>query len=338
MAGCRFAAEHVMKPSRIAAFLMLGAAPLLAMGANLRAATPSPRTHTYKQVDGLGIKADVFSPVDVNGPIPAIVFIHGGSLINGSRTSVARWRLLQPLLDAGVAVVSIDYRLAPETKLPAIVADVEDAIRWVRKGGAVQPAIDPRRIGICGVSAGGYLALTMGYRIEPAVRVIVAEMGYGDLVGAWQQQPSRHRPHYDDSNLTAEEAWRQVAGRAVSNGSDRQGDGSAFNDFIRRTAQWPKAISGWDPRRDAEKFAPYLPLRNVTSSYPPTFLLHGRSDTDVPFEQAELMAAELARHRVEHRLVGLRNTEHGHRGADPAELQAAYDAALAFIVQRLSPK
>ena len=76
---------------------------------------------------------------------------------------------------------------------------------------------------------------------------------------------------------------------------DGAGDGSAFNDFIRRSAQWPQAIAGWDPRTEADKFLPYLPVRQVTPGYPPTFLIHGMVDTDVPFTQPQQMAAEFAR-------------------------------------------
>lgn len=39
------------------------------------------------------------------------------------------------VLDEGYALVSIDYRLAPETKLPALIEDIEDAFRWLRQEG-----------------------------------------------------------------------------------------------------------------------------------------------------------------------------------------------------------
>ena len=52
-------------------------------------------------------------------------------------------------------VVSIDYRLAPETKLPAIVEDVQDACRWVRERGPKLFRIAPERLAVMGGSAGG---------------------------------------------------------------------------------------------------------------------------------------------------------------------------------------
>ena len=62
--------------------------------------------------------------------------------------------LMDRLIEAGFAVVSIDYRLAPETKLPAIVADVEDAFEWIRGQGPDLFRADPDRIAVLGSSAG----------------------------------------------------------------------------------------------------------------------------------------------------------------------------------------
>ena len=72
------------------------------------------------------------------------------------------------LLDAGYIVVSIDYRIAPETKLPEIVTDVEDAFGWVHEHGSELFNADTRRLVVIGTSAGGYLAMMMGYRAQPA--------------------------------------------------------------------------------------------------------------------------------------------------------------------------
>lgn len=60
------------------------------------------------------------------------MWIHGGALIFGSRATIPADEN-DLFLRAGYITVSIDYRLAPETKLPAILEDVEDAYRWVRE-------------------------------------------------------------------------------------------------------------------------------------------------------------------------------------------------------------
>ena len=129
--------------------------------------------------------------------------------------------------------------------------------------------------------------------------------------------------------------WRQVSGPPIANDHDRPGDGSAFNDFIRRSAQWPKTISGWDPRTEAPKYEPYLPLRNVTPEFPPTFLIHGEKDTDVPATQPQAMLAELTRNGVESKLILLPDSEHGFRGGDTAVTAAARAEAVQFILKHL---
>jgi acetyl esterase/lipase len=302
----------------------------------LRGADASTKTHAYKRVDGLDIHADVHLPTVGVAPRPVVVYLHGGSLINGRRQTVEKWQPLPALLAAGVIVVSLDYRLAPETKLPGIVADVEDGFRWVRGQGPELFGADPQRVAVAGSSAGGYLALVAASRV-PGLRAVMAEMSYGDLLAEWQMRPSVHRPHYDDSHLSEAEAWRQVSGPPVVNVRDRVGDGGAFNDFIRRTAQWPKAVTGWDPRTEAERYTPYVPVKQVTAAHPPTFLLHGRNDSDVPFSQPEAMAAEFARHGVKHRLIGIEGAEHGWRGVPSETVAARQREGTEFLLEQLLP-
>src|SRR5258708_16420235 len=92
--------------------------------------------------------------------------------------------LRDKLVNAGYVVVSIDYRLAPETKLPAILEDVEDACKWVRDKGPGLAHIDPKRIAVMGGSAGGYLTLTAGFRANPPPQALVSFWGHVDLAGA----------------------------------------------------------------------------------------------------------------------------------------------------------
>ena len=110
-----------------------------------------------------------------------------------------------------------------------------------------------------------------------------------------------------------------------------------LNDFIRRTAQWPKAVTGWDPRTEAERYTPYVPVKQVTAAHPPTFLLHGRNDSDVPFSQPEAMAAEFARHGVKHRLIGIEGAEHGWRGVPSETVAARQREGTEFLLEQLLP-
>src|SRR6185437_10674657 len=136
------------------------------------------------------------------------------ALIVGSRNSVPR-----PLRDLcraeGYALVSLDYRLAPEVKLPAIIEDVQDAFRWLREEGPKRLHIDPDRVVVSGGSAGGYLTLMTGFVVKPRPRALVAYWGYGDVDGDWYTKPSEH--YRKQVPLVAkEEAYRAVRGSVLT--------------------------------------------------------------------------------------------------------------------------
>ena len=284
-------------------------------------------TYTYKKVGALEIKADVYGGDAVARPV--VVWIHGGALIMGHRAWIDR-RVEEMMLDAGYLIVSIDYRLAPETKLPGIIEDLEDAFNWTRQKGPKLFHADPSRIAVMGGSAGGYLTLTSGYRVKPRPRVLVSFWGYGDLVGEWYSQPSPH-PRHHRVETSREEAFKQVSGPPISDERDRNGSGEVFYQYCRQHGLWPKEVTGWDPHRDVAKFVPYMPLRNVTEDYPPTMLIHGTNDTDVPYQQSVMMAEEFRKRGVEHELITIPGGEHGLEGGDPKLIEAAYASALAFV-------
>src|SRR6185503_6440081 len=133
---------------------------------NLHAAEQFEKeTVVYKKAGSLGIKADVYHYSDAKVR-PVVVSLHGGALIMGHRESFSG-PVKKFALTNGYVVVSFDYRLAPETKLPEIIADIEDAFRWLRREGVKRFKIDPDRIAVTGGSAGGYLTLVTGHRVEP---------------------------------------------------------------------------------------------------------------------------------------------------------------------------
>lgn len=285
------------------------------------------QTFTYKTVGNLEIKADVHR-ADDDTVRPVVVWIHGGALIMGNRSGLNRVTTM--MLSAGYAVVSIDYRLAPETRLPAIIEDLEDAFTWVRTEGPALFDIEPSRIAVIGASAGGYLTLTSGFRAQPRPTVLVSFFGYGDLVGDWYSQPSHHARH-NRVRITEDEAQLQMGGPPVSDSRDRVGDGGLLYNYSRQQGTWPEVVSGWDPHTEAEKFYPFMPVQNMTQDYPPTMLIHGTSDTDVPYEQSVMMAEQFNRHGVPHELVTIPGAEHGLADGDPQLIDRAYDDALAWI-------
>lgn len=103
-----------------------------------------------------------------DGPLPVLVYYHGGGFVFSSVEAVDRLvRLIANEADA--VVVSVDYRLAPEHPFPAPQDDAEDAFLWVREH-AAEFGGDPARIGVGGDSAGGQLALAVSLRQRAANR------------------------------------------------------------------------------------------------------------------------------------------------------------------------
>jgi len=290
-------------------------------------------TYTFKTVNGLEIKADVHRPDD-RPARPAVLWIHGGALIGGNRTNITR-QVKEAFLDAGYALVSIDYRLAPETKLPEILADVRDAYAWLRDRGKTLLNVNAERLAVLGGSAGGYLTLMTGFCVSPRPAALVSLWGYGDIVGDWYSRPSEH--YLKQPRVSKEEAWRGVSGPPTTDGN---ADGKArmrFYLYCRQQGLWPNEVSGFDPAADARAFDAYCPVRNVSAEYPPTLLIHGTNDTDVPYEQSVLMDRELTRHHVEHSFITVPRAGHGIGDGDPKLVADAYAAILPFVEKHLRP-
>src|SRR5947209_4014031 len=107
-------------------------------------------TYVYKTVGETKVHADVYRANDAKLR-PVVVWLHGGALIVGSRTGVPE-QLLNLCRQEGYVLVSFDYRLAPEVKLPEIIDDVKDAFRWLRDQGPKTLSIDPDRMVVAGGS------------------------------------------------------------------------------------------------------------------------------------------------------------------------------------------
>lgn len=301
---------------------------------SLQAAEPSVQeeTFTYKKVGDLEIKADIYR-LDDQQKRPVVVEIHGGALMVGHRGWIKR-HIKNELVKAGCVFVSIDYRLAPEVKLPEIIKDIEDAFTWIRDKGPELFNADPSRIAVMGGSAGGYLTFMTGFRIHPRPVALVSNFGYGDIIGDWYSTPSPHARHHK-VKLSREDALKEVSGPPVSDDRNRKGNAGAFYQFCRQHGEWPKAVSTWDPHSEPEKFTPYMPVKNVTSEYPPTLMVHGTADTDVPYEQSVLMAEQFKQHGVPHRLITIENGEHGFGGGDRQKIDAAYREIVEFLKNHL---
>jgi acetyl esterase len=110
-----------------------------------------------------GFKVRVYVP-EGKGPWPALLFLHGGGWVVGDlETHDDVCRSLAKRTPA--VVVSVDYRLAPETKFPGPLDDCEAALRWTVDH-AAELGVDPGRVAVGGDSAGGNLAAGLTLRVR----------------------------------------------------------------------------------------------------------------------------------------------------------------------------
>jgi acetyl esterase/lipase len=254
------------------------------------------------------------------------MWMHGGALILGNRKGIMR-PFHAGLLEQGYVIVSIDYRLAPETKLPAIIEDVQDAWKWMHEQSR-RFGIDRGRMATAGASAGAYLAQMTGFCLQPRPRAVVSYFGYGDIVGPWYSQPDEF---YRRQPLVSKEDAFAAVGTAPVSDSSRGNQRDKFYLYCRQNGLWPKQVSGHDPQTEDKWFEPYCPIRNVTAKYPPTILIHGAADTDVPYSLSKDMDATLVKAGVVHKFITVDGAEHRLAGAKPEEVSRVAARAVEFV-------
>lgn len=262
------------------------------------------KTFVYKTVGQDSIKADFYGISKSGITKPVIVWIHGGALIFGSRNDLLKEQM-EFYLSAGYSILSIDYRLAPETKLPEIIEDIKDAIVWVQNNGALFQ-IDPKRIFVVGHSAGGYLALMTGFILKIPPRGIVSFYGYGDIQSKWYSHPDSF--YVSLGLVPKEKAYKKIHDKVITNAS--------FDDrfdlylYCRQNGLWTNIVSGHDVIKEPEYFNQFCPVKNINNKFPSVLLIHGDKDTDVPFEQSILMDQALSHNGIDHQFIRMAGCGH----------------------------
>jgi len=104
---------------------------------------------------------DVWTVKDAKAPTPLVVFIHGGGFRAGDKSDYEKPQYIQPLLNAGIACASINYRYVLHAPVPDILRDCARAVQLIRSR-AKEWNIDPQRIGGWGGSAGACSVLWLG--------------------------------------------------------------------------------------------------------------------------------------------------------------------------------
>ncbi len=278
---------------------------------------------TYKKVQNHEIKANIFIP-KVKQMHPVVVYFHGGGFIFGNRDEGLPDVLRDELIKHNYAVVSADYRLAPETKLDEIIKDVRDAILYLRKEGEKEFNTNGEKIAAIGGSAAGYLVLTIGYKVQPPPQAIIAISTPTDFSAASKIEKG------DETILKQPGPYDVVSDEIIS-----------YGDYTTRMELWRflgknrlanSEIFGFDVTKDTTRLKTFMLTKQITSSYPPTLLLHAKKDPLVPLYAVEPFGKFLKEKGIESELFLVEN---GHSSQLIKNNPEAVEKLISFLDKHL---
>ena len=233
----------------------------------------------YGEAAGGKLTMDYYAPAG-NGPHPIAIIIHGGGFIGGTSKNGSEAYCADFLAPAGYAVFSINYRLAPKYPYPAMVQDVQRAIRFIRAHASEWRA-DPKRIALVGGSAGGYLSNMAGLLNPP-----------GDSAA---KDPVERK------------SARVQAVVTLFGPSDFRG--KSMNENVHALLDAPIQEKGQDA-----VLAEASPITHVSKGAPPFLLIHGDKDEAVPFAESTNLQAALRAAGVRCDLIRIPNGPHATGG------------------------
>ena len=220
------------------------------------------RDVVYIQRPERALELDLYIPDDVSGPIPTVVYVHGGGYFMSNRHSVSSEATIFNLLGRGYAVATMDYRFSHEAIFPAQILDVTAALCWI-KVHASDYGLDPERMALAGQSAGGHLASLAA----------VSHNNASDL--------------YDDSCAGVQTRVQGVVDFfGPSNFDYLEREDSPLYHKIEQ-------LFGGDLREHADLVTTANVLRYVDNDDPPFWIAHGDDDNIVTISQSEDLAATL---------------------------------------------
>lgn len=203
------------------------------------------------------LQLDLYLPRGRRKPTPAILFIHGGAWKTGKRDQLKYYCV--KFAAKGYVTATATYRLMDEAPFPACVHDVKCAVRWLRAH-AAQYQVDPNRIAVSGNSAGGHLAMMVGYSDTPSLEGNGGNEGVSSRVCAVVN-------FYGPTDLTADYVRDHETIRAFLGGKT------------------------FDEAPDVYRLA--SPLLHLTKDDPATLTFHGTIDSLVPIAQADRLTDKL---------------------------------------------
>ena len=234
------------------------------------------RDVAYRDHEGVRRTLDLYLPVEsASKARPAIVAIHGGSWIGGSKREYGSQ--LARFAHHGFVVAAVDYQLARPgaPSWSGALEDVAVAVAWLADHARTYQ-IDPRRIAAIGTSAGGLLA---------------AHLARDDLRSRDSSRPTRRI----QAAVCLSTPFSLVA-LADARGLEHD----PVRDFI-----------GGDPWRSGEIADDGSPISHVSPGWRPILLIHGTDDSWVSVNQARNMSRECARMGVSHRVIEIVGARHG---------------------------
>lgn len=252
----------------------------------------------YRHVDGHQLLADLYIP-GTEYPPPVVVYVHGGGFRFGSRADGAATRL-SAIAAHGVAVLSVSYRLAPDSSFPEALYDVRAAVRWVR-GHADELGVDGSRVAVWGSSAGGLLAS------------LVALTAGSDEFEEPQDDPGRLAASAGSSAVQAVVAWFPLTD--VEAGASRSALEAAVLPFDFEAALLgvaSVAAVAQDPAV-AERARRASPVNWASAQAPPFLISHGDRDRITPLSQSRSLHEALVRAGASSTLVVVGGA--GHEGS-----------------------
>lgn len=198
-------------------------------------------------------RLDLYFPAEAEGPLPLIIYVHGGGWSVGERDS-SYINCCFHCIDHGFAIMAVDYRLLPETGWPDNLADVCLALDWAREHSG-EYGLDPGRFGIIGDSAGGHLALMCALKRPDAVRAVCAQFA-----------PTIMLPRVEDEMY-------------LESGLARHGPPSV-----------PPLYAVLAGSEDEQTLLSCSPISHIGADIPPAFLQHGTRDALVPYQMSTRFA------------------------------------------------
>jgi acetyl esterase/lipase len=252
----------------------------------------------YARPGGAVLHLDLALPGEGAGPFPAVVCLHGGGWVAGDRKQMAQ--TARVLARRGYVACAPDYRLAPLDRFPAQVEDCKACVRWLRQN-AKKYNLDPERIGVMGLAAGGHLACLLG--------VTGPDDG---LEGAQNAGPSS----------------RVQAVASLSGPTDLL----ALKDVKVAVDRNLVPLLGARPEEKPDAYKAASPIHYSPQTPPPFLLIHGETDPVVPARQAHDLADRLTRAGGKVRVLELEGEGHTWSGM---QLLKGIDELLTFLDENL---